>query len=84
MVKSENLKAARALCSMTQEETGKMLGISKETYRNKERGKCSFSPKEISMLCWRFGWNYRTMNETFFGGELPHFFAQEVPFGITK
>ncbi|MGK0719115.1 helix-turn-helix transcriptional regulator [Streptococcus uberis] len=40
------IKGYRNMLGLTQEELGKKLGISKQSYHNKETGKTSFSDSE--------------------------------------
>lgn len=65
------VKASRIARGMTQEEVAVLLGITKKKYSNKERGAVNFSFDEKMKLTRMFGFDYKTMNETFFGGKLP-------------
>ncbi|MCK1166918.1 MULTISPECIES: helix-turn-helix transcriptional regulator [Streptococcus] len=44
------IKGYRNMLGLTQEELGKKLGISKQSYYNKETGKTSFSDNEKIMF----------------------------------
>lgn len=46
----KNLFIARKENRMTQEETGKLVGLSKQGYHLKESGKTDFRVKEAQML----------------------------------
>ncbi|AEZ61461.1 transcriptional regulator, putative [Streptococcus infantarius subsp. infantarius CJ18] len=46
MTSLNKIKGYRNMLGLTQEQMGKKLGITKQTYHNKEVGKNSFSDKE--------------------------------------
>lgn len=46
MIKPNKIRGYRNMLGMTQEKLGKQLGMTKQTYHNKEVGKNAFSDKE--------------------------------------
>ena len=46
MTKKNAIRGYRNMLGLTQEQLGKQLGMTKQTYHNKEVGKNSFSDKE--------------------------------------
>lgn len=46
MINPNKVKGYRNMLGLTQEQMGEKLGITKQTYHNKETGKNSFSDKE--------------------------------------
>ncbi|MCW0934624.1 helix-turn-helix domain-containing protein [Streptococcus anginosus] len=46
MNKKNTIRGYRNMLGLTQEQLGKQLGMTKQTYHNKEVGKNSFSDKE--------------------------------------
>lgn len=76
------LKASRAMLDMSQDDMATYLGLkNRETYTAKEVGTVRFSPTEMVKVTKLFGWDFPTFNDVFFDGELPDFFAHELPNG---
>lgn len=76
------LRADRALKDMSQDDMAAYLGLrNRETYTAKENGNVRFSPMEMVKVTKLFGWDFKTFNGVFFDGELPNFFANELPNG---
>lgn len=48
------LKSYRSAVGMTQAEAAKLLGISRQAYSEKERGKIPFKPREMVILKGKF------------------------------
>lgn len=64
------LKSYRDAIGMTQAEAAKLLGISRQAYSEKERGKIPFKPREMVILKNKFlSVNSAiTIDELFFAG----------------
>ena len=46
MLRKNKIRGYRNMLGLTQSELGKMLGMTKQTYYNKETGRCSFTDAE--------------------------------------
>ena len=60
---TQNIKALRVSRDLRQEDLAKILGISLNSYNNKENGKRDFSLKEAKSLAELFGYS---IEEIFF------------------
>lgn len=60
---TQNIKALRVSNNLKQEDLAKFLGISLNSYNNKENGKRDFSLKEANSLAELFGYS---IEEIFF------------------
>ena len=60
---TQNIKALRAVKGLRQEDLAKFLGISLNSYNNKENGKREFSLMEANSLAKLFGYS---IEEIFF------------------
>lgn len=54
-VNLDRIKAYRTLHKLMQEEVAAVLGISKQSYHLKEKGKNDFTSEEVGMLAKKFG-----------------------------
>ncbi|MBP3930674.1 MAG: helix-turn-helix domain-containing protein [Serratia marcescens] len=64
---TQNIKALRVVKGLTQEDLAKFLGISLNSYNNKENGKREFSLIEANSLAELFGYS---IEEIFFKNEV--------------
>ena len=65
------LKGERVRHGYTSQELGRMIGVSKQSYGQKERGIRKFTDDEKVKLVSLLGLSYHQFNEIFFDGKLP-------------
>ncbi len=70
-MKPLEIKAARIRLRLTQKNMAKQLGITAESYGNKERGSVRFTAEEIVIVSRALGLNIVQVNDFFFDGGLP-------------
>ncbi|MBE6666750.1 MAG: helix-turn-helix transcriptional regulator [Ruminococcaceae bacterium] len=71
MVKTCEIRGARARLGLTQQYMAEQLGISPASYSNKEQGKTQFADAEKFKVAKIFDWSLSEINDFLFDGQLP-------------